>query len=92
MIKNNIIALRDKAGMTAYQLAKQCGFISNNHVLGKKISDAEKGKNITIETAFLIYTELKKLVYARSLKMSFGLNVMIKISKTKNIFCRVGTN
>ncbi|MDQ9879178.1 transcriptional regulator, partial [Acinetobacter baumannii] len=28
MIKNNIIALRDKAGMTAYQLAKQCGFIS----------------------------------------------------------------
>ncbi|MDW2875190.1 transcriptional regulator, partial [Acinetobacter baumannii] len=29
MIKNNIIALRDKAGMTAYQLAKQCGFISN---------------------------------------------------------------
>lgn len=60
MIKNNIIALRDKAGMTAYQLAKQCGFISNNHVLGKKISDAEKGKNITIETAFLIYTELKK--------------------------------
>ncbi|MFH4338024.1 transcriptional regulator, partial [Acinetobacter baumannii] len=24
------------------------------------ISDAEKGKNITIETAFLIYTELKK--------------------------------
>ncbi|WP_447398681.1 helix-turn-helix transcriptional regulator [Acinetobacter baumannii] len=60
MIKNNIIVLRDKAGMTAYQLAKQCGFISNNHVLGKKISDAEKGKNITIETAFLIYTELKK--------------------------------
>lgn len=60
MVKNNIITLRDKAGMTAYQLAKQCGFVSNNHVLGKKISDAEKGKNITIETAFLIYTELKK--------------------------------
>lgn len=75
MVKNNIIALRDKANMTAYQLAKQCGFISNNHVLGKKISDAEKGKNITIETAFLIYTELKKVGVCEKFEDVFWLDI-----------------
>lgn len=78
MVKNNIIALRDKAGMTAYQLAKKCGFVSNNHVLGKKISDAEKGKNITIETAFLIYTELKKAGVCEKFEDVFWLEITDK--------------
>jgi len=81
MVKNNIIALRDKAGMTAYQLAKQCGFISNNHVLGKKISDAEKGKNITIETAFLIYTELKKANVCEKFEDVFWLDDSSELKK-----------
>lgn len=45
--------------MSVYELAKRCGFISVGRVLGKKISDAEDGKNITIESALIIYTELK---------------------------------
>mgnify|MGYP000087114134 CR=1 FL=1 len=81
MIKNNIIALRDKAGMTAYQLAKQCGFISNNHVLGKKISDAEKGKNITVESALIIYTELKKAGVCENFEDVFWLESIDQIAK-----------
>lgn len=81
MVKNNIIALRDKAGMTAYQLAKQCGFISNNHVLGKKISDAEKGKNITVESALIIYTELKKAGVCEKFEDVFWLESIDQIAK-----------
>lgn len=60
MVKNNITNLREKADMSVYELAKRCGFISVGRVLGKKISDAEDGKNITIESAMTIYNELKK--------------------------------
>lgn len=59
-VKNNIENLRKQADMSVYELAKRCGFISIGRVLGKKISDAENGKNITIESALIIYTELKK--------------------------------
>lgn len=59
MVKNNISNLREKADMSVYELAKRCGFISVGRVLGKKISDAEDGKNITIESALIIYTVLK---------------------------------
>ncbi|EXE32954.1 hypothetical protein, partial [Acinetobacter baumannii] len=58
--KNNVATLREQAGMTVYQLAKQCGFISNNHVLNRYIKDAEAGKHISVYRALLIYTELKK--------------------------------
>ncbi|MGK7828389.1 transcriptional regulator [Acinetobacter baumannii] len=58
--KNNVATLREQAGMTVYQLAKQCGFISNNHVLNRYIKDAEAGKHISVYRALLIYTELNK--------------------------------
>lgn len=52
--KNNVATLREQAGMTVYQLAKQCGFISNNHVLNRYIKDAEAGKHISVYRALLI--------------------------------------
>lgn len=59
-VKNNVETLKNKANLSTYELAKRCGFISStNHVLGKYITNAEKGK-ITLETALRIYEELKK--------------------------------
>lgn len=60
VVNNKITSLREQAGMTIYELSKRCGFISNGKVVSGALLNAEKGKNITIETAFLIYTELKK--------------------------------
>ena len=59
-VKNKISILREQAGMTAYELAKKCGFISGGQVVSGALLNAERGRNITIETAFIIYTELKK--------------------------------
>ena len=59
-VNNRITSLREQADMTVYELSKRCGFISNGKVVSGALLNAEKGKNITIETAFLIYTELKK--------------------------------
>ena len=39
MVKNNVTILREKAGISVYELAKRCGFISAGRVLGKKISE-----------------------------------------------------
>ena len=60
VVNNKITSLREQAGMTIYELSKRCGFISNGKVVSGALLNAEKGKNITKETAFLIYTELKK--------------------------------
>ncbi|WP_432442290.1 transcriptional regulator [Acinetobacter corruptisaponis] len=74
MVKNNIENLREKAGVTVYELAKRCGFISVGRVLGKKISDAEDGKNITIESALIIYNELKKAGVCENFEEVFWLD------------------
>mgnify|MGYP000269919411 FL=1 len=81
MIKNNIIALRDKAGMTAYQLAKQCGFISNNHVLNRYIKNAEAGKHISVYRALLIYNELKNAGVCEKFEDVFWLESIDQIAK-----------
>lgn len=60
VVNNKITNLRQQAGMTVYELSKRCGFISNGKVVSGALLNAEKEKNITIETAFLIYCELKK--------------------------------
>ncbi|MFW2112530.1 transcriptional regulator [Acinetobacter geminorum] len=60
IVNNKITSLREQAGMTVYELSKRCGFISNGKVVSGALLNAEKGKNITIETAFSIYIELKK--------------------------------
>lgn len=60
-LKNNVEMLRLKAGMSVYQLAKQCGFISStNHVLGRYVKSAEDGNNVTVETALMLFETLKK--------------------------------
>ena len=45
--------------MTVYQLAKQCGFISNNHVLNRYIKDAEAGKHISVYRALHLHRTKK---------------------------------
>lgn len=60
-VKNNIASLRKQAGLSVYELSKRCGFISStNQVLNKHIANAEKGQQVKIETALLIFRELKK--------------------------------
>lgn len=59
LVKNNVAALREKANLSVYQLAKQCGFVSGGRVMSNHISRAEQGYQVKIETALLIYTELK---------------------------------
>ena len=81
MERNNVANLREKAGMTTYQLAKQCGFISNNHVLGKYIKDAEDGKNIGVYRALLIYTELKNAGVCQNFEDVFWLESTDQIAK-----------
>lgn len=74
-VKNNIVSLRNEAGLNTYQLAKRCGFISStNHVLGKYITNAENGSKITLETALKIYTELKKAGVCTSFDEVFWLD------------------
>ena len=73
-MNNRISILREQAGMTAYELAKRCGFISGGKVVSGAILNAERGRNITIETAFIIYTELKKAVVCENFEDVFWLN------------------
>ncbi len=85
MVKNNIVHLREKAEISVYELAKRCGFISVGRVLGKKISDAEDGKNITIESALIIYTELKKAGVCEKFEDVFWLEITDKdVQPTSN--------
>lgn len=58
-VKNAVAVLREQAGLTIYELSKRCGFISNNHVSSTHVKRAEQGYQVKIETALLIYTELK---------------------------------
>ncbi len=72
-VKNNVAYLREKAGLTVYELSKRCGFVSGSRVLSNYVTRAEQGHSVKVDTALFIYKELKKkLVYARSLKMYFG--------------------
>ncbi len=79
--KNNVATLREQAGMTVYQLAKQCGFISNNHVLNRYIKDAEAGKHISVYRALLIYNELKNAGVCEKFEDVFWLEPTDQIAK-----------
>ena len=80
-VNNKISRLREQAGMTTYELAKRCGFISGGKVVSGALLNAERGRNITIETAFRIYTELKKAgACVKILKMYFGM-IALSIKK-----------
>ena len=71
---NNVTGLREQAGMSVYQLAKQCGFIGNNHVYSQYIKDAEDGKNVGVYRALLIYSELKKAGVCSNFEEVFWLD------------------
>ncbi len=60
-VKNNVERLRLDANLSVYELSKRCGFISaTNHVSNMHVKRAEQGYQVKIETALLIYRELKK--------------------------------
>lgn len=59
-IKNNIASLREKAGLSVYELSKRCGFVSGNRVLSNYVTRAEQGHSVKVDTAITIYTEFKK--------------------------------
>lgn len=74
-VKNNVESLRNKAGLSVYELSKRCGFISKtNHVLNKHITNAEQGLQVKIETALKIYTELKKCGVCENFEEVFWLD------------------
>ena len=81
VVNNKITILREQAGMTVYELSKRCGFISNGKVVSGALLNAEKGKNITIETAFLIYAELKKVGVCEKLEDVFWLDDSSELNK-----------
>ncbi|MBF7685944.1 transcriptional regulator [Acinetobacter sp. B10A] len=59
-IKNNVASLREKAGLSVYELSKRCGFVSGSRVLSNYVTRAEQGHSVKVDTALLIYIELKK--------------------------------
>ncbi|WP_111860016.1 helix-turn-helix domain-containing protein [Acinetobacter sp. CFCC 10889] len=81
VVNNKITNLREQAGMTIYELSKRCGFISNGKVVSGALLNAEKGKNITIETAFLIYTELKNAGVCENFEDVFWLDDSSELKK-----------
>ncbi|MEG2273264.1 MAG: transcriptional regulator [Acinetobacter sp.] len=58
-VKNNVACLREKAGLTVYELSKRCGFVSGSRVLSNYVTRAEQGHSVKVDTALSIYTELK---------------------------------
>lgn len=77
-VNNRISILREQAGMTTYELAKRCGFISGGKVVSGALLNAERGRNITIETAFIIYAELKEAGVCEKFEDVFWLDDMNK--------------
>ncbi len=59
-VKNNVACLREKAGLTVYELSKRCGFVSGSRVLSNYVTRAEQGNSVKVDTALSIYSELKK--------------------------------
>ncbi len=59
-VKNNVACLREKAGLTVYELSKRCGFVSGSRVLSNYVTRAEQGNSVKVDTALSIYKELKK--------------------------------
>lgn len=82
-VKNNITILREQAGMTIYELSKRCGFISNNHVLSTHVKKAESGHQVKIETALLIYNELKKAGVCTNFEDVFWLDDTQKLESNQ---------
>ncbi|EMP8706644.1 transcriptional regulator, partial [Acinetobacter baumannii] len=52
-VKNNVACLREKAGLTVYELSKRCGFVSGSRVLSNYVTRAEQGHSVKIDTALL---------------------------------------
>ncbi|MDO4700696.1 MAG: transcriptional regulator [Moraxella sp.] len=73
-VKNDIVSLRKKAGLSVYELSKRCGFISNGHVLSQHVKKAEAGHQVKIETALKIYRELKKAGVCENFEDVFWLS------------------
>lgn len=73
-VKNNVACLREKAGMTVYELSKRCGFVSGNRVLSNYVTRAEQGHSVKVDTALSIYTELKKAGVCEDFEEVFWLN------------------
>ncbi|MCG2575202.1 helix-turn-helix domain-containing protein [Acinetobacter sp. ME22] len=59
-VKNNVASLREKAGLSVYELSKRCGFVSDSRVLSNYITRAEQGHSVKIDTALAIYQALKQ--------------------------------
>lgn len=60
MLKNNVEQLLYSAGITRYELAKKCGFVTDkNRVLYTAIDNAIGGKSITVENALKVFYALK---------------------------------
>ncbi|MDQ9752075.1 transcriptional regulator [Acinetobacter baumannii] len=75
-VKNNLACLREKAGLTVYELSKRCGFVSGSRVLSNYVTRAEQGHSVKIDTALLIYKELKKVGVCKNFEDVFWLDHM----------------
>ena len=49
-VKNNVAYLREKAGLTVYELSKRCGFVSGSRVLSNYVTRAEQGHSVKVDT------------------------------------------
>lgn len=59
-LNNKVRELREKAGLSVYELSVRCNFVSNGRVSSGYIMRLEKGGNISTITALTIFRELKK--------------------------------
>ena len=75
-VKNNVACLREKAGLTVYELSKRGGFVSGSRVLSNYVTRAEQGHSVKIDTALLIYKELKKAGVCKNFEDVFWLDHM----------------
>ena len=73
-VKNSVASLREKAGMTVYELSKRCGFVSGGRVLSNYVTRAEQGYSVKIDTALFIFNELKKAGVCEKFEEVFWLD------------------
>ncbi|MDW5264061.1 transcriptional regulator, partial [Acinetobacter baumannii] len=54
----------------------RCGFVSGSRVLSNYVTRAEQGHSVKIDTALLIYKELKKVGVCKNFEDVFWLDHM----------------
>ena len=74
-VHNNVAFLREKAGLTVYELSKRCGFVSGSRVLSNYVTRAEQGNSVKVDTALSIYNELKKVGVCEKFEDVFWLDI-----------------